>query len=124
MPDLTTRQDIDKLLADFYALAMADAGIGHFFTEVVALNLETHLPVIGNFWESVLLGQPVYRGNPMLIHLELAARAPLTTVHFERWLALWRQCVHTSFAGERATLAIDRAEQIARLMLLKIEQGH
>ncbi len=124
MPDLTTRQDIDQLLADFYARAMTDTSIGHFFTEVVALNLETHLPVIGNFWESVLLGQPVYRGNPMLTHLELAEKSPLQPAHFERWLELWRLSVRARFAGERADLAIDRAEQIARLMLFKIQQGH
>ena len=54
-PDIETRAAIDALMQTFYGKAMTDEVIGRFFTEVVPLDLEQHLPVIGDFWESVLL---------------------------------------------------------------------
>lgn len=122
MTDIQFREDIDQLVATFYTKAMKDQTIGHIFTEVAKLNLETHLPVICNFWESILLGNPVYRGNPMLKHLELAEKTALTQVHFEVWLAMWEETVRELFAGDKAGLAIQRAKDIGRLMLFKIEQ--
>ena len=34
---------------------MVDEVIGYLFTDVARLDLEEHLPQIGNFWEQVLL---------------------------------------------------------------------
>jgi hemoglobin len=110
------------LVEYFCTKAISKQTIGHIFTEVAKLNLETHLPVICNFWESILLGNPVYRGNPMLKHLELAEKTALTQVHFEVWLAVWEETVRELFAGDKAGLAIQRAKDIGRLMLFKIEQ--
>lgn len=122
MPDITHRQDINQLVSAFYKKAIADDTIGHIFTDIAKLNLEAHLPIICDFWESILLGNPVYRGNPMLKHLELAEQTALTQVHFESWLAMWEQTVRELFAGERAELAVQRAKDIGRLMLFKIDQ--
>ena len=66
--DIESRGDIEMLLWDFYEKAFKDELIGHFFTEVVPLNLDKHVPVIADFWESVLLEGRGYRkkcyGNP------------------------------------------------------------
>ncbi|MEM9261800.1 MAG: group III truncated hemoglobin, partial [Bacteroidota bacterium] len=66
MKELRSREDIDFLVAAFYDKTLHDPLIGHFFTKVVALDLVAHLPVICDFWESVLFGKATYRGNPML----------------------------------------------------------
>ena len=121
MPDITHRKDIDQLVATFYTKATTDPIIGHIFTEVAKLNLEAHLPVICDFWESVLLGNMVYRGNPMRKHLALARKTALQGEHFEVWLGLWEETVRELFAGEKAELAIFRARNIGRLMLHKIK---
>lgn len=121
MKDICSREDIDFLIIAFYQSALKDPVIGHFFTEVVDLNLETHLPVISDFWESILLGRPVYRGNPMLKHLDLARKSPLKPEHMSRWLQLWEQTLVENFHGEKANLALERAQGIGRLMLFKIE---
>lgn len=122
MPDITHRPDITHLVSAFYNKALEDETIGYIFTDVAKLNLEAHLPIICDFWESILLGNPVYRGNPMLKHLELAEKTALTQVHFEVWLAMWEQTVRELFDGEKAELAIQRANDIGRLMLFKIGQ--
>jgi hemoglobin len=48
--DIQTRADVDDLMNRFYARAMSDAVIGYIFTDAAELDLETHLPVIGDFW--------------------------------------------------------------------------
>lgn len=121
MPDITTRPQIDQLVTAFYTKATTDATIGHIFTDVAKLNLEAHLPVICDFWESVLLGNMVYRGNPMRKHLELARKTALQREHFDVWLGLWEETTRELFAGEKAELAIFRAKNIGQLMLHKIK---
>lgn len=115
-PDIATREDIDRLLRDFYGRAMQDPLIGYLFTDVAHLDLETHLPVIGNFWEAVLFHRPVYRGNPMLQHHALHAMSPLRSEHFQRWVAIWCDCVDALFAGPVADEARRRAAIVAEAM--------
>ena len=42
--DIENRPDLEQLLTEFYLVAMSDAQIGHFFTQVVRLDLNEHLP--------------------------------------------------------------------------------
>ena len=113
---LSTRQDINDLLQAFYARAMADPVIGYIFTDVARMDLAAHLPVIGNFWEKVLLHRPVYFGNPLAVHRVLHAASPLRAEHFERWLALWSDCVDQRVEGPLAVEAKRRAAIIAAAM--------
>lgn len=55
--DIENRSDLEQILASFYKKAFNDELIGRFFTEVVPLDLVTHLPVITDFWESVILNK-------------------------------------------------------------------
>lgn len=118
--DLETRADIDALMRIFYERAMSDPEIGHFFTEVVHLDLEHHLPVIGDFWESVLFGTGVYakhRRNPLQVHGEIDEKRALEPQHFRRWLAIFTRCVDELFEGRRAEFAKMRGHAIATRML-------
>jgi len=47
--DIETRADIDDLMNRFYTRAINDETIGYIFTDVAKLDLEHHLPVIGDF---------------------------------------------------------------------------
>lgn len=116
LPDITTREDIDTLLRTFYTEAMADPVIGYLFTDVAKLDLDHHLPVIGAFWETVLLGRPVYTGNPMRPHQQLHALSALRAEHFQRWFAIWAASVEARFSGPVASNALRRAAIIAETM--------
>jgi hemoglobin len=85
VPDLETRADIDRLLRLFYSRAMIDEVIGYLFTDVAHLDLEQHLPQIGNFWEQVLLQRPVYVGQPLAVHQPLHEAATCPGNHFKSW---------------------------------------
>lgn len=116
MKDIKTRADIDELMEAFYARALADDVIGHIFTDVARLDLEHHLPIIGDFWESLLFGTPAYSKhgrNPLLVHRELHAKSTLTAEHFRRWLEIFVATVDEIFVGERAEYLKLRAAAIA-----------
>ncbi|MGI8670379.1 MAG: group III truncated hemoglobin [Aridibacter sp.] len=120
MKDIETREDIDALMQKFYKRAFADDEIGFIFTDVVKLDLEKHLPIIGDFWDSLLLGAKNYQKhgrNPLQIHGEIDQKTPLTAEHFRRWLEIFRTTVDEMFAGTRAEFAKSRAEAIANRML-------
>lgn len=117
--DIETRADIDDLLNRFYARALRDETIGYVF-ETAGLDLERHLPIIGDFWETLLFGTNSYQKhgrNPLQIHGALNQKTALLPAHFRRWLEIFRQTVDESFSGERAEFAKSRAEAIGNRML-------
>ncbi len=120
MKDIETRADIDDLMNRFYARAMTDEIIGYIFTDVAKLDLEKHLPVIGDFWETLLFASGDYQKhgrNPLLVHGELNEKTPLESEHFKRWLEFFYQTVDENFAGERSEFLKTRAAAIANRML-------
>ncbi len=118
--DIQSRTDIDRLMNQFYARATRDQIIGYIFSDVAKLDLEHHLPVISDFWETLLFGMGNYQRhgrNPLQIHGELSLKTPLHAEHFRRWLDIFRETIDESFSGERAEFAKTRAEAIANRML-------
>jgi len=108
--DIETREDLENLLDEFYAVATRDRKIDHHFAE---LDLETHLPIIVDFWEKVLFGKQVYFGNPLAVHRTLHEKSSLEPEHFQRWFEIFSQTVDESFAGKMADDAKLRAKMIA-----------
>ncbi len=118
--DISRLEDIKHLVDSFYAKATIDPEIGFFFTDVAKLDFEKHMPIMYDFWESILLGGRNYRGNPMEKHFALHEKSPMKTEHFERWLNLWKETVDELFMGPKADEAKSRAQQIAHLMQFKV----
>src|SRR6476661_10240289 len=120
MHDLENRNDILQLLTSFYQKAFADELIGHFFTEVVPLDLETHIPVIADFWEAIILGAHTYRKNVMEVHQHIHSLSSIKKEHLDRWVLLFNQNIDEHFIGNKATLMKQRATSIATLMDIKL----
>ena len=118
--DIKTRGDIEAVLQQFYAAAFADETIGFFFTEVVPLDLETHIPVIADLWESVLFGTQGYRKNVMQVHQHIHSLSSIQKQHLDRWVELFQKTVDDNFAGDTAELMKQRAQSIATLMNIKL----
>jgi hemoglobin len=118
--DIESRGDLEHLLERFYEKAFKDPLISHFFIEVVQLNLEEHLPLIADFWESVLLDGRGYRKNVMEIHRHISEKSPIRKNHFDRWVYLFSETVDSLFEGKKATMAKQRAASIATMMDIKI----
>lgn len=122
MRDIENRKDIENLVDNFYKLVIKDELIGSFFTKVVVLDWEKHIPVMYNFWETIVLGNITYKGNPMLKHISLSQKKAIKEEHFDRWLKLWESTLSQYFQGPKANEALNRAQQIAELMKFKIKQ--
>ena len=118
--DIQDIHDIKQLVDTFYQLVVADDVIGYFFTRVVKLDFDHHLPIMYSFWETVLLAKASYKGNPVVKHVELHQKAPLKEYQFDRWLALWNATIDELFEGKVAEQAKAKADTMKQLMLAKI----
>ena len=114
--DLANRDDVEQLVVAFYERAFRDPLIGPIFTDVARMDLAAHLPIMCDFWETVLFRSGVYRRNALQVHVALNARHPLTEEHFTRWLELWDATVDATFAGPIAERAKLQAARIAGSM--------
>jgi hemoglobin len=126
MREIESRADIDRLMQVFYERAIGDPVIGYIFTDVAKLDLEHHLPIIGDFWESLLFGTPAYQKhgrNPMLVHKELHEKSELTLEHFERWLEIFTKTVDDLFEGANAEHLKMRANAIAERFVQFLDVG-
>ncbi len=120
MSDIESRADIEKLIISFYEKVKLDATIGFIFNEVVAMDWPHHIPVIVDFWETILLDNPVYKKNAMEVHYDLNKKIALKKEHFTSWLYLFTAAVDELYEGKIATLAKTRAKSIAEVMLFKM----
>jgi len=122
MRDIESRRDIEQLVDLFYSKVVKDDILGPYFNDKNVMDWDKHIPVMYNFWESILLDNPKYQGNPMLKHLDVHKIKPIKKEHFIRWLALWEQSTDELFKGEVASEAVSRAKSIGELMQYKIDQ--
>ena len=120
--DIDNREDIDLLMNVFYGKLLKDDSINYIFTDVIKINIKTHIPVIADFWESILFNRNCYQNNPMKIHLDIQNKTPLLKHHFDTWLGYFNTTVDELFEGSIASKAKERALSIATVMQIKIAQ--
>lgn len=119
--DIQNRTDVENLVNQFYDQVKVDPVIGPFFSDVVAVNWEKHLPIMYAFWENILFHTGGYDGNPMLKHLSIHKMAPMTKAHFDKWLQLFFKTVDGLFEGENAQTIKQCATSMATVMQLKMD---
>ncbi|MCX6189514.1 MAG: group III truncated hemoglobin [Bacteroidetes bacterium] len=119
-PDISNRADIETVINAFYDKVITDVKIGHYFTDVVKVNWDQHLPVMYSFWENIIFHSGIYEGNPMELHQKLNKKSTLKMEHFQRWTKLFTETVDTLFEGDKAEYMKQRAMSIATVMQIKI----
>jgi hemoglobin len=120
--DISNRDDLDLLMRIFYDKLLGDPSINYFFTQVAGIDITTHIPVLVDFWETVLFNTGTYTKNAIQPHMALHHQSPITREHFATWLKYFKETVDGLFVGEKAILAKQRAESIATVMQIKIKQ--
>jgi hemoglobin len=106
MKDIESRDDIEKLIRDFYSRLFKVPGMLAVFE---GIDLEHHLPKIIHFWSFVLLDEEGYKTNVFEKHLPL----PIQPGQFDQWLSTFNEAVNYNFKGEKAELAKLRAATLA-----------
>ena len=119
--DISSRDDIEHLLKTFYSRLLKDETINYIFIEVAKVDMEAHVPIIANFWESILFEKNVYRNNAMKVHVDLHSQTPLMKHHFETWLRYFNTTVDDLFDGPVAARAKERALSIATMMQIRLK---
>jgi len=106
MNDIATREDITRLVDEFYDAVLRDTLLAPFFAQ---LDFEHHKPRMVHFWSFVLLDEPGYTTNIFDKH----AHMPLTAEAMTRWTTLFESTARSMFSGEKTDSAILRAKTIA-----------
>ena len=118
--DIETREELEEFLRAFYKKAFVDELIGHFFTEVIPLDLKTHIPAIASFWGSVVFNTHGYRKNVMEVHKHIHHLSKIRKQHLDRWVKLFIETLDEFFEGPKTELMKQRARSIATLMDIKL----
>lgn len=121
--DIANREDLLMLVQQFYKKLLSDDAISYLFTDIAAIDLDHHLPVLVDFWDSILFQSDTYRKNAMQPHINLHKKSSLTNNHFEIWLRYFTDTVDELFAGNNAFIIKERALSIATVMKIKLLQS-
>lgn len=116
MNDLVDRADVEALLRRFYNRALTDDVLIEPFAELRSEGLDNHIPIMCDFWETVLFRAGRYRGSALTVHRVIHQRTPLSSKHFVRWLTIWRATVDEMYRGPAAERAKVQAARIAWAM--------
>ena len=119
--DITSRADIELLVDSFYDKVKKDDAIGYIFKNIIGDDWSHHLPIMYQFWETVILHQPGYTGNPAKKHIAIDKKETLNPEHFERWVQLWQETTDSLFEGENAEEIKKRALLMKDLIKIKVE---
>lgn len=123
-PDIHSRADIEVFIKNFYEQVKADDTIGFIFNNVIKMNWDKHIPLIVDFWETILLDNPVYNKNAMAVHFDINKIIPLQKEHFISWLRLFNNSIDNLYSGKTSELAKTRAKSIADVMLFKMDNAN
>lgn len=118
--DISSRADIDKIVNLFYEKVKSDEIIGHFFTNVIKVDWDKHIPKMSEFWENVLFYTGDYEGNPLETHRNIHARENTNAEHFDRWQQLFDEVINKYYAGPNVEKMKQHARAIAAVMQQKI----
>ena len=116
MRDLADRADVDALLRRFYGRVLVDDVLAEPFTDVRVAGLDSHIPKMCDFWETVLFRAGHYRGSALHAHRHVHHRTPLSARHFVCWLTTWNNTIDEMHRGPIAEHAKVQAARIAWAM--------
>ncbi len=121
--DIANRNDLLQFVKLFYDKLLDDPTISYLFTDIAKIDLEHHLPVLVDFWDSILFQSNTYQKNAMQVHIDLHKKSPIEKHHFDTWLQYFKESIDELFEGEKAFLAKERATSIATVMKIKLIQN-
>ena len=97
LQDIQRKDDIRKLVDSFYEKVNNDPLLFPVFNEIAKVNWEEHLPIMIDFWNTLLLEKKAFTGQPFPKHAAL----PITKEHFDKWL-YHKGTIDANFRGETA----------------------
>lgn len=124
--DIRSMEDVQEMVDAFYEKVRADDILGIIFDEMAQVDWKAHLPLMYQFWSTILLHREGYRGNTIEAHVRFDAEmrfdhgVGLERVDFERWLQLFRETIDERFQGPRAEMAKRGAKRMGEYMMASL----
>lgn len=112
------RDDLDRVIAQFYAKVRAHPELGPVFAAHVS-DWPAHEEKIGRFWRNAILHERVYDGFPQQVHM---AAPEVREHHFALWLGLFDETVHAELDALTAERWSAVAHRIGRAFRMGIAQ--
>ncbi|MCO4821359.1 MAG: group III truncated hemoglobin [Flavobacteriaceae bacterium] len=118
--DIETREDILRLVRDFYTKVREDELLAPYFASIS--DWEHHMEKLTTFWESSIFMKTKYFGNPLDAHVKVDQEhdQSITQLHFGQWMNLWIETVDEIYEGEYASRAKNRARKMHTFLYMKI----
>jgi len=113
MQDIAKREDIVKLVDEFYKKVEQSRLIGHHFT---GIDWTVHKPIMYSFWSSMILGEQSYKRNPFEKHIPLG----LGPEDFAEWLRLFNLTLDELYDGPNTSELRQRIQTIANVWQFKL----
>jgi len=123
MKQIETREDIFKLVSNFYQLIRKDDLLGPIFNMHLSNDQwPKHIEKLTDFWVTTLLGQACFKGNPSKAHITVDAgmKHTMEQVHFGTWLQLWFTTIDSLYEGDLAQRAKDSARKMSTGLYLNV----
>jgi truncated hemoglobin YjbI len=107
-------EDLLAVLTEFYARVERDALLAPYFADV---DMTAHMPVIADFWSTLIFHTGRYSGNAFRPHLAMPG---LTAAHFARWVHTLEATVDAHAAGPAAGHMKSLAHRVACSMQMRL----
>jgi len=111
--DLSTRDDVYKLVSTFYSRIRKDVYLGPIFEKHIH-DWPAHFEHLTTFWENSLFHTGKYKGNPLEIHekVDKEEQHSINEQHFGVWLNHWVQTIDDLYSGENASILKLKARKM------------
>jgi len=118
MTDIENKDDIKFFVDKFYGKVREHKTLAEVFENKIAENeWPKHLERMYSFWNTVLFGQPDYKGNPFSKHATL----PIADGHFDDWVVTLSTVIDENFKGPKADEVKWRADKMGELFKVKLK---
>lgn len=107
---LTTKEDVVYFVDEFYKRVRQHTVLGPVFNDEIGNLWFLHLDTLSRFWETLLLGNRAYFGDPFPKHLKL----PIKDEYFDMWLILLDETIDELFEGDKAEEARTKGKNLAK----------
>ena len=119
---LEDEYDIEVLIDVFYTKVLRHHELSIFFSEAVK-NWDFHKKRFVKFWSAQVFFTDNYDGGtPLPQHVSVDEKYghQFTKFHFDEWARLWVETVDELYNGEKAELAKETGEHMARNIYMKM----
>ncbi|MDW3652671.1 MAG: group III truncated hemoglobin [Bacteroidia bacterium] len=121
LKDISSREDIELLVHNFYEKVKQDELIGPVFHRLGPEFWDYHTPIMVEFWSGILLHVGNYPGGLIWKHIMIDKQTPLEPEHFARWKKLFTEALYSTFKGSVADEAMTRVKVVEQVMMAKIK---